>query len=309
MFSWLRGPAKAAAVWDVAGSPDHTYVVFGDASLDDAIAPARSSLDAALARASAINREDIHADDDPEIVAELDDEGSMRAWIDAYLTAERVDVDEARAGLGDVDANAAADATNAIRVTAPVAALVQKLAASSLLAVACGIARGANGIVYDTIGKRIVPDEIVADPLAGLALGSLGYHVRIVPSEEAGGTSRHTTIGLRKVCIFELSLGGVPAGLSRASDIVGALAQALIEDRPPAAGPWKPTDCFVSETYAQFFANESTPKKHKSDFVLVWPRPIESEPGTWAIEDARKPFDDKALAAIVRRFDADRDRG
>jgi hypothetical protein len=305
MLDWLlKKPAARNLMWNVAASPDHTYVVFGDARLAAQVAGALTDLDRTLAEASREARADI---DDPAFVDQFDDDGNVRTIIAERITIEPVaDVERARAAT--IDPSAFADATSALCVRAKDTELLEELAPYALLGAACAIARAADGRVYDTLGMRIVPQELVDDTFSGLPLHSVGAHVTIVNTTDADGTLRFTTVGLAKFGLFDVTLGSVPASQPEAADIVAAFAQSRVPDSPRTPGPWKVDQVYVSASDISFFYDgpdaESSAKK--PTYVRLQARPIASESRIWAIEGEKGPLGASGIAKALEAFARDR---
>ncbi len=157
------------------------------------------------------------------------------AEVRAQLPAQAL----AELGIEAAQTHRFANATHGMLIRAQTAGALDPCAPWGLLVLAATMAGAADGIVYDSGTFRVLPQSVLENPLDGFLFGAIKNHVAIVTSVDSGGRqTTTTTIGLNKYGLFELRLRGSWPPADVDGVLVAALAQAVVDARPPEPGAW-----------------------------------------------------------------------
>ncbi|GAC1568689.1 MAG: hypothetical protein NVS2B3_13710 [Vulcanimicrobiaceae bacterium] len=195
-----------------------------------------------------------------------------------------------------------ASATNAMLVAADDAAAIDPRAPWGLLVLATTMASASGGVVYDSGTFRFVPPWILESPLDGFMLGSIKNHIAIVSSVDAAGLQTTTTLGLNKYGLFELELAGIAADAGNVGILLAGLAQALVDARPLAVGPWE-VPAFVDVTrfhVANALARELDPASETRGRVRFTVQFKGADDVYWRVAGPDGPLDTATVAKALR---------
>lgn len=276
--------------WNVPPKVSYALFVAGDARLGEDARPSLNRVLDALAKG-------------PPPVVEL------RSWIAEHGRMGTLPLDALRAqmmpeAVAGADVSAGEDrrlagATNAMLVAAADGAALDPRAPWGTLALAATMASASNGVVYDSGTLRIVPRWILENPLDGFLLGSIKNHVTILSSTDAVGVQTTTTLGLNKYGLFELELGGVPATAGNIGMLLAGLAQALVDARPAAPGPWDvPAEFDVTRFHVSHaFGTEFTSSGGTARLAV---RPGSEGDVYWHVGTPAGAFDESSVGEAIR---------
>lgn len=138
-------------------------------------------------------------------------------------------------GLGELEERVVRSATHAVVVLAQDLNMPPRAGMWSALSAALGIAGMLDGVIFDPDALRMIDRSAAATWFTPMGLVSASRHIIVPFSVGESGLGWMTTRGLQKFGLPDLQMTDIPPNLDRASILLSAVAQQLIDSGFKAA--------------------------------------------------------------------------